>query len=216
MKRVKLSNDPHAEFSALRKEDLRQFVELLMQDYDVIAPVLSDQVKGRAITFAKLRAFEEIALGYVDRQRPGSYRLQPADDGSYFQFGNPETSLKWFLHPPRLTMWKADVTADGFDIVEEPGPERPLAFFWTTACDWQAAYVLDLTFMRDPVDAHYRKRREGALFITSTCTRAGGTCFCHDMGAGPVPNPGYDLNMTEIDDSFLLEAGTERGKDILA
>ncbi|MDO8672981.1 MAG: hypothetical protein Q7O66_16360, partial [Dehalococcoidia bacterium] len=211
-----LSNNPGAEFVVLRKDDLRQFVEILMIDYDVIAPILSDQVKGRAITFAKLRSFEDLALGYVDSQRPGNYRLHKADDGSCLRFGNPETSIKWFLHPPRLVMWTADVAADGFKIEEEMGPQRPLAFFRTTACDWQAAYLLDRTFMGDTVDSHYRKRRENALFVTCTCTRAGGTCFCHDMGAGPVPNPGYDINMIEIDDSFLLEAGTERGRAIMA
>ncbi|MBI2865202.1 MAG: 4Fe-4S dicluster domain-containing protein [Chloroflexi bacterium] len=214
--RVVLSKDPNAKFLALPKEDLRRFIELLMVDYDVIAPTLSDQVKGQAITFTKLRTFADLAVGFVDSQRPGNYRLQAADDGSYFQYGNPETSLKWFLHPPRLVMWTADVAADGFKIEEEPGPERPLAFFRTTACDWQAAYVLDLIFMRDPVDPHYRKRRESALFVTCTCTRATGTCFCHDMGTGPVPNPGYDINMTETGDSFLLEAGTDKGRAILA
>lgn len=211
-----LSHNPQAEFVSLGKQDLRQFIELLMKDYDVIAPTLSDQVNRQAITFSRLRSFDDLAIGYVDSQRPGNYRLRSVDDGSYFQFGNPETSLKWFLHPPRLTMWKADVTADGFNLQEDPGPERPLAFFRTTPCDWQAVYVLDLTFMRDAVDTYYRKRREDALFVTCTCTSCGGTCFCQDMGTGPIPNPGYDINMTETADSFLLEAGSEKGRAIIA
>ncbi|MBI3994646.1 MAG: 4Fe-4S dicluster domain-containing protein, partial [Nitrospirae bacterium] len=49
--------------------------------------------------------------------------------------------------------------------------------------------------------------------------QAGGTCFCVSMKTGPRATAGFDLALTEVLESgrhtFTVEAGTERGAEVL-
>jgi sulfhydrogenase subunit beta (sulfur reductase) len=70
----------------------------------------------------------------------------------------------------------------------------------------------DRIFLNGPyADPYYRARREGLFLIPVNCTRALATCFCASMGTGPRVRGGFDLALTELDEGFLVEAGTERG-----
>jgi ferredoxin len=44
----------------------------------------------------------------------------------------------------------------------------------------------------------------------------GATCFCGSLGTGPRVNRGYDLNLTELDDCFLLDIGSELGRSVIS
>ena len=68
------------------------------------------------------------------------------------------------------------------------------------------------------VVADYAARREGAFVVAVNCFEPGGTCFCVSMGTGPRVEAGHDLALTEIlegEHRLLVEAGTERGADVL-
>jgi NAD(P)H-flavin reductase/NAD-dependent dihydropyrimidine dehydrogenase PreA subunit len=65
------------------------------------------------------------------------------------------------------------------------------------------------------VDDDYRARRANALVVAVQCTRAGATCFCTSMGTGPEVTEGYDLVLTEIDDGFLVDGGSQEGARLL-
>jgi ferredoxin len=55
--------------------------------------------------------------------------------------------------------------------------------------------------------------------VAVNCFEPGGTCFCVSMGTGPKAEQGYDLALTELLEGghrFLVEAGSERGAEILA
>ena len=47
------------------------------------------------------------------------------------------------------------------------------------------------------------------------CSRAAATCFCAATGDGPAAGNGYDLVLHELDEGFLIEAGSHDGKKIL-
>ena len=69
--------------------------------------------------------------------------------------------------------------------------------------------------MLDYSDPYYQSRREALFVIAVNCTRALQTCFCHAMGTGPKAQAGYDLVLTESDDNFLIQAGSQAGQKIL-
>ncbi|HEX9092922.1 MAG TPA: 4Fe-4S dicluster domain-containing protein, partial [Coriobacteriia bacterium] len=41
------------------------------------------------------------------------------------------------------------------------------------------------------------------------------TCFCASMGTGPRCIAGFDLALTELEDGFAVEVGSDRGEDVL-
>jgi ferredoxin len=64
------------------------------------------------------------------------------------------------------------------------------------------------------VDPEYVARRTSALIIAVNCTVAATTCFCTSMDTGPRCGAGFDLALTETEDGFVLEIGSEAGRVI--
>jgi ferredoxin len=91
--------------------------------------------------------------------------------------------------------------------------DRPFAFVGLRSCDLHAITIQDRVFM--DVDPRYRRRRERALFVGVNCGEPGATCFCVSMGTGPRCTIGFDLSLTELDDGFVVEVGTQRGEHVL-
>lgn len=64
-------------------------------------------------------------------------------------------------------------------------------------------------------DPRYAARRGDVFVVAVSCIRAGGTCFCASMDAGPRATRGFDLALTELvgegEHVFLVEAGSEAG-----
>lgn len=196
---------------SIRRDHLPTIVDVLLEQYDVVAPVVRDF----SIALEKIRSFDQIARGYRDVQYPARYQLEKTDEPAVFTYTNGQESPKKFLHPSRLVMFKGKLKHDGFDVTEDQGPERKLAFFGIRPCDRQSILVLDKTFITEHSDPYYLRRREGSFIATINCTRPGSVCFCASMGSGPKADRGFDLALTELEDSFLIEPGSEKGMQVL-
>ncbi len=73
--------------------------------------------------------------------------------------------------------------------------------------------------MAEYSDRDYAARREDVFLVAVNCFEPGGTCFCTSMGTGPKVESGSDLTLTELLDlehRFLVEAGSDRGAELLA
>jgi ferredoxin len=80
------------------------------------------------------------------------------------------------------------------------------------ACELAAISIQDRVFVRsDFTDPIYKARRESLFIIAVNCLDPDTTCFCTSMGTGPRHSSGYDLCLTELDDVFLIEVGSELG-----
>jgi ferredoxin len=88
------------------------------------------------------------------------------------------------------------------------------------SCELHAIEIQDRVFVGGRhVDTDYAARRAGAFLVAVNCFEPGGTCFCASMGTGPKVDRGFDLALTELlegEHRFLVEAGSERGLDVLA
>jgi len=87
--------------------------------------------------------------------------------------------------------------------------------FGLRACDAAAVGVLDAFFGRDPPDPNYLARRRRTRLVVIACTRSGETCFCASAGTGPVADAGFDLQLLDDGDGYLVEVGSEAGADLL-
>jgi ferredoxin len=182
--------------------------------------VLGPTRRDGAIVYDDLESAAELPIGWTDGQEAGTYRLERRDDEARFGYAVGPHSWKQFLFPPRVLLWRAQRRNGGFDV-DEPAPdERPLALIGVRSCEIHGIAIQDRVFLGGTFkDRDYEARRRDAFVVAVNCFEPGGTCFCVSMGTGPRAESGYDLALTEILDGehrFLVEAGSERGGEILA
>ena len=168
----------------------------------------------------EIASADELPHGWTAEHEAASYRLERRDDEQVFGWRavGPH-SWKQELYPARVRLWRASAQANGDPGIEDEAPPRgPLALLGARSCDLHAIATQDRVFLGGRyVERDYAQRREGA-FVAVNCSVPNGTCFCASMGTGPRALGGYDLALTEVTDGdhrFLVEVGTERGREIL-
>jgi sulfhydrogenase subunit beta (sulfur reductase) len=202
----------------IERADLDGLIEALRErGYTVIGPT----VRSRSLVYDELGGAADLPAGWVDVQEGGTFRLERNGDEALFAHTVGHDSLKRFLFPPQLAIWRARRGADGGLDVDAPEPPPRYAFLGVRSCDLHAVAIQDRVFIGDRyVDADYEGRRRDAFFVAVNCGRAGGTCFCVSMDTGPRVTAGFDLALTELLDDggprFVVEVGSERGAEVLA
>jgi ferredoxin len=198
----------------LAREDFPQLLAALRgRGYRVLAPLVRDGVQR----FEEIQGADELASGWRDEQAPGSYRLTRSDGPRWFGVVNGPGSLKPLVFAPREPLlqieWQGDEGLRAQPQLAEP--ER-IAVLGVRACDLAALGVQDRTFLRDRYpDPYYAARRRGLLLIGVNCSRPAATCFCVSVGTGPEISGGHDLALSELDDGFLVRAGSAAGTELL-
>ena len=194
------------------------FEALFKQQFEVIGPT----VKDGAIIYAPLHRPDQMPLGLHQHLAPGSYRLTQSSDQRYFAWANGPQALKPWLFAPREIIWQAARQPDGSLVFSEPPqPDRKLAFIGLRNCDLAALRLQDQHFLEGQYrDPYYAARRKGLLLIVVNCSHPADTCFCASTGDGPhakadSEQPGFDLCLTELDDGFLVQSGSEQGDQLL-
>jgi ferredoxin len=202
----------------MRRESLDALIAALdRRGFTVVGPTVEDG----AIVYDEIASSGDLPAGWTDVQEGGSYRLTRRGDEALFGYVAGPRSWKHFLHPPSLTLFRAQ-RQDGELTITEQDDEAPrYAFFGARSCDLHAIAIQDRVLMGGAhPDPHYASRREAIFVVAVNCGEAGGTCFCVSMGTGPRAEAGYDLALTEILDDgphrFTVEVGSERGAEVLA
>jgi len=182
---VKGASSEVIESAVLKKRDLKAFLDKLSISYDVYFPVKRNNHRF-------LRKYtgsaDDIIIGEV----------------------RPVEPIKAFFTPAR------ERVVEGF-LQDVPGSHRkPLAIFGVKACDLQGMKVQDHVFKNHGFkDPFFIRNREQNLIIGADCTCAIDTCFCLALGVQPYPTADFDLNMSTLEDSFLIEAGSDKGRALL-
>ena len=201
------------QLTAAGLQDLHE--ALTSAGYRVIGP----RVTGDAIVLGELESASDLPFGWGVSLSPGGYRLRKRDDSAAFGHSAGPGSWKQFLHLPREKLWSASRTADGLELDEAaPQPPEKLAFVGVRPCDLRAIQIQDRVLGANR-DSAYARRRAAVFIVVVNCTEPGETCFCASMDTGPKSGPGYDLLLTEVvaeaDHSFIVEAGSQDGQQIL-
>jgi hypothetical protein len=200
-------------YVSLAKGGLQHIFDALKkQGYTLVGPTIKDE----AIVCDEIEQVDDLPIGWTDRQETGSYRLVRRKDEAWFGYVVGPHSWKKFLYPPRLTLFEVERNNGSFSIIPTNGTEPQYAFIGARACDVQAITVQDKVFLNGPFqDHHYKARRQMAFILAVNCTEPGGTCFCASMRTGPKVSSDFDLALTELDDVFLVEVGSEMGRQVL-
>lgn len=200
--------------ATLARRDLDALLHALQaRGYTVVGP----RERSGSIVYDEVASADELPAGWIDVQDGGTFRLVRSGDEAVFAHAVGHDSLKRFLYPPELRVWRVT-----HGEVTEAAAEVPrYAFLGVRSCDLHAVAIQDRVFLGGPhAEPDYEARRRDAFFVAVHCARAGGTCFCVSMNTGPRADSGYDLALTELVDErghrFLVESGSTRGAEVLA
>jgi len=98
----------------------------------------------------------------------------------------------------------------------EPEEIKPFAVFGLKDCDLRSIEVLDKVFLEEEFeDPFYVARREKMFIISSDCSEPAESCFCNVMDGRPFAQSGFDLNVSQVKDGFIIEAGSQKGTDFI-
>ena len=176
----------------LKKDHLKPFLRKLAKEYRIVAPL---------------------------KNRHGDTMFNPLEslDREEIDLDNqPQNSIKQFLFPQTEAICDYRVESPGdYSFREAALQTDPTIFFGVRPCDMSAILYLDVIFLRDAKDPFYLRRREVSILIGLNCNQPFENCFCNATRNGPHQECGFDLQFTDLGDSFLVEAGRVQGERIL-
>ena len=180
-------------------------------------PVIGPTVRDHAIVLDAIESFDDLPVGWTDSQGPGRYRIARGGDKVFEGYVVGPSSLKASRFPARDVLYRAERRADGkLGFTATPPETPPSAVIGVRACDLAAATIQERTLEGGPhADPRHRARRQAQFLIAINCTEPGELCFCASTDTGPRVEGGADLVLTEKDDGFLVEVGTEAGRALL-
>jgi sulfhydrogenase subunit beta (sulfur reductase) len=186
---------------------------LVEKGYRVVGPVVRDG----SVVWETVERTADLPIGWRDVQEPGRYRLESSGDHRIFGVVHGPQSLKPFSFTPREPLLTIERSKNSFTAVPTLPKSEKVAVLGARSCDVAGLAMQDRIFLRDAyADPYYQARRAGLFVVAVNCTKALTTCFCSSMATGPRAASGFDLALTELDGVFLIEAGSQDGRDILS
>ncbi|MCD6413776.1 MAG: 4Fe-4S dicluster domain-containing protein [Elusimicrobia bacterium] len=136
---------------------------------------------------------------FYPEQTNGSYRWKK-NEGESFSLEGHRTVLpmKYFFFPP------------GENLKEKE--RKPAVIFGARGCDLRGLALLKKIYLEEPEDIYFRK---DILIFSADCTSAHKDCFCAALGDEPWAEEGFDLNFSFARDGYIVEAGSDKGSEIL-
>ncbi|MGB9859921.1 MAG: 4Fe-4S dicluster domain-containing protein [Moorellaceae bacterium] len=165
-----------------------------------------------------LTAWAEGASVYVPQEVDGisTFRVWQGTGESKLGQGNAVVPPKDLFFPRTEEMYRYQVQGPSADLQELPMPEGQQVVVGLRSCDARSLRLMDEVFLtKGYVDEFYRQRRENTLTVALACREAQDTCFCTSFGIDPGKAEGVDVQAWEVEDGFLLEAVTEKGRGLL-
>ena len=194
---------------SIKKKQLNELISSLQKlGYQTIGP----KVRDGAIIYDTIRSLDDFPQGYTNEQERGHYRLKLGNHERYFDITLGPDSWKKYLFPPRTELFQVSRQNGRWSAVL-PAKEQPkLAFIGVRPCELAAIGIQDKVFIRDDfVDPIYYNRRVNVLTIVVNCLHPSRTCFCTSMQTGPKAEMGFDLSLTELEEVFLVDIGSDAG-----
>ncbi|MCP4612385.1 MAG: hypothetical protein GY845_27120 [Planctomycetes bacterium] len=155
---------------------------------------------------------EEMEL-YVPKKSGGYYVYNRYDSSADLQveFNNIRSCMpvKEFLFPMREL-------AAVYPVPREPKAIKPFAVFGLKYCDLRSIDILDRVFAEDDFeDLFYINRRKKMFIISSDCVEPAESCFCDALGGKAFARTGFDLNVSQVKDQYIIETGSKEGKGFI-
>lgn len=172
----------------IEKKDMSKLLKRFQEECIVFGPVKS----GFDSTFDEIKNINQLHLEYISTVLPP----------------------KKFFHPPKETMFTFNCKNGKFTAKEIKQDEKIL-LLGIHPCDVHAILKLDRFFSGENNDIYYQNRRKNSVIVALNCVEPSEHSFCKSMGTGPFLDEGYDILLTDIGTSYLLEVGTSLGSELV-
>lgn len=166
--------------------EVNELLKGFMKKYVVFAPIK----KKHGISFQKMDDEKNLCLSYTSTITPP----------------------KKFLYPYKEEILSFDLSQGS---ISSKKIEEKVLLFGIHPCDVNAILQLDTFFFNDLADPYYVERRKNLAIVAINCNHPGENCFCSSFGTGPFLEKGYDLLLTDIGKKYLLEVGSDKGKNLI-
>jgi len=100
-------------------------------------------------------------------------------------------------------------------IVETVAPAAKRLLFGLRACDVKAILFMDDFFKRNFEDIYYLSRSRNKLLVIVGCKRPLENCFCTSAKTGPFLENGFDLQLVDIGNKYMVEIGSKKGEEFV-
>ena len=172
------------------KDRILRALDRLRKNWKIIGP--TEGPDGEVI-FREIDSSDEITFNYVNELDP----------------------IKRFLAPPTEELFK--FRTNGQPKLELPEDPPKQVLFGIRSCDVKGIQHWDQFYSGKFVDDVYFARRNNTVLISLACNEPLETCFCICTDTGPwlKEGGGYDVQLTDLGERFLVEIGTEKGLQVL-
>jgi sulfhydrogenase subunit beta (sulfur reductase) len=189
---------------------------LLINLKDAGYQTIGSRVKNETLVYEEIERMDDLPRGYITEQEAGHFRLIHTGHSRYFDAIPGAQSWKQFLFPSRTELFKLQRSNHHWEKVSQETQPIKYAFIGVRACELNAIQIQDKVFMRaDFTDEVYKSRRERVFILSVDCLHPADTCFCASMNTGPEVKGGFDLNLIELDNVFLVKIGSEVGRNMV-
>jgi ferredoxin len=193
----------------INKALLDDLLSLLRKDgYQTVGP----RVEHKVIAYGEIETIQDLPLGIASEQDKSTYRLVNTGDNQYFSALPGSQNWKKYLYPAKKDLFFVEKNNGKWEKTSAVHQEERYALIGVRACELAGIEILDKVLIRkDFTDPDYSAKRSKMFIVSVNCAQPGNTCFCASMGTGPKCQQGYDLNITELDEHFLINIGSEVG-----
>ena len=173
----------------LKKDRLASFLERLLQERIVFAPVRKEEV----ILIREIDSPSEVILEYR----------------------NAKESPKSVLFPQREALFRYRVEKGKAEVDVPSGAAKGRVLFGIRPCDARGLLLLDKVFGGGCRDPYYTDKRTDTVVVSLGCADPNPSCFCLSMGGGPCSSEGSDVLLLDLGDRYIAEAVSEKGAALL-
>jgi formate hydrogenlyase subunit 6/NADH:ubiquinone oxidoreductase subunit I len=174
----------------INSNQLNTFFHNLKKKYKVFSAVVKEQ------NFTK-----ETDFSYKDLPEGGAFIFNP--------YRCVEPLKGFFIHT-------LDKVAEYFQQDTQDSDSSEIIIFGVKSCDLAGHKVQDFVFLEGvEVDSSYRLRRENTILISSDCTDFKEVCHCLAWEILPHPTEGFDLNLSPLNEGYLVEVGSKKGEGLI-
>lgn len=176
----------------ISKKSWIEWLKHVTADHQLIAPVKTEVAGDN----------EKVVYGHIPTE---------AIDKMFIPNIRLDDPFKPFLYPVQ------EKVAEYFSAKEYFDESATRIVLGLRGCDIAAIKNLDKIFVEGEFSLpEYKDKRIKTILVSIDCRNPQEeTCFCTRVEGKPYPEEGYDLNLVPIEDSYLVEVGSDIGNSLV-
>lgn len=120
------------------------------------------------------------------------------------------------VEPVKAFLFSARETVASFPSHDSEAKARKQIIFGVKNCDLMPLKVHQKMFLeREFVDPFYKQRLAATVIISADCPKPEKSCFCNLLGLTPYPENDGDINLSVLEDGFLVEPLSVIGRELV-